>query len=45
MPGNIHNRLCKLERKVAPEEPRKLVKLIAEGTDAEGFMRKPNRKA
>jgi hypothetical protein len=49
MPSYLHNRLGKLERKIAPlKSPRKFVKIIAEGTDeeevfaeteAEGFSR------
>ena len=29
MPGNLHSRLGKLERQMAPETPRKFVKIVA----------------
>ena len=35
MPSSLHNRLGKLERMIAPEEPLKFVKLVAEGADQE----------
>lgn len=35
MPSRLHNRLSKLERKIAPGEPPKFVKIIAQGEDVE----------
>ena len=48
MPSHLHNRLGKLEREIAPENPRKFVQIVAsdEGeerayadAEAEGFGR------